>query len=246
MEECNLTPIKTAVTIAVLIQFAVVQAQDIAYDQGLWKSIKEVKTSIPGCASPVTILLLKSQKTTGYSGAGEPMNDVELLVQAGGKVVYSYTKAKASANDLDLFMDGDLDVRGVTGDDVPEILFHSGTRGASDWHTIEHILRYDRPRATFVDITTEPLYHSGRHDLRWLTAGKQTFAIVADENWSPSVSIDYRCHYCPSPFRYDAYVWSSQRQTFVVSRHIFGRAPYETADEALAGDWRLIQSVVDR
>jgi len=238
---------KIAFTFTILLELCIVRAQPTLFDQGRWKSVKEVKAALPCCGATATILLLVSQKTTGYGGAGQPMRDVDLIILVGGKTAYRFTNANPpEKNGSRYFLDDSLDIRDVTGDGVPEVLFHSGTQGASGFHEIEHILRYDQSRETYLDITTEPLHNASRHAVRWLTARKQEFAIVADENFKPSTPLTGRCHYCPSPFRYDVYVWSNQRNTFVVFRRVCGKASYTTPVEALTGDWPLIQAAIGR
>ena len=128
----------------------------------------------------------------------------------------------------------------------PEVLFHSGFRGASDFETYEHILRHDKAKSSFADVAPESFYNSGRHELRWLRLAGRAVAVVADENWPPTVPLESRCHYCPSPFQYDDYQWSSRNAAFEVYRHLNGKKSYSEAHEALDGDWALIQAAVNR
>jgi hypothetical protein len=239
---------RTPVPVALAFGFgAFVQAQPASYDANNWKAVMETKTQLPGRNGPATVVLLQSQETTGYGGAGQPLRDVDLIITAAdGKVLYSYVKAEPPANNTDRFyMDGDLRILDVTGDGVPEILFHSGTQGASDEISIEHILRYERLTESFKDITATGFYHSGRHGFAWLTVKRRTFAIVAAENWSSSVPIEERCHYCPSPFSYDTYSWSNQENDFLLLRYVLAKAPYSSSVEALAGDRTLIERALD-
>jgi hypothetical protein len=108
--------------------------------------------------------------------------------------------------------------------------------------TLEHVIRYDNPRDSFTDISPASFYNSGTHGLRWLSLKGQTIAVIADRNWNPKIALGDRCHYCPSPFQYDAFRWSNEKGLFVAFRHLFGRKAYSEAGEALSGDWALIRS----
>jgi hypothetical protein len=141
-------------------------------------------------------------------------------------------------------MDADLRLLDVTGDGVPEILFNSGSQGASEGIIAEHVLRYESSIGTFKDISLDAFYNSSRNGFAWLTVGKQAFGIVAKENWDPSVPIEERCHYCLSPFGYSIYVWSKQGRRFLLTERVLGKRSYSTSREAVAGDWPLIQSAV--
>ena len=60
-------------------------------------------------------------------------------------------------------MDADLRLLDVTGDGVPEILFNSGSQGASEGIIAEHVLRYESSIGTFKDISLDAFYNSGRN-----------------------------------------------------------------------------------
>lgn len=234
------------------------QAQSAPTTARNWKAVMKTTAELPGRNGPATVVLLQSQETTAYGGADQPMHDVDLVITApDGKVLYSYAQTEPPGNNTDryfadryfadrYFMDEDLRILDVTGDGVPEVLFHSGSRGASDWNSIEHILRYERSTDAFKDITTTGFDHSGRHGFAWLTVNGRTFAVVAHENWSRSVPMEDRCHYCPSPFRYDAYAWSDREGGFHLLKHIRGKAPYSESDEAIAGDRALLETALGK
>ncbi len=175
------------------------------------------------------------------------MSDVELLIVQGGKIIYDYVKEgvkvpKDNIPPLSFYMDAYLEIKDLTHDGIPEALFHSGFEGASSWVTLEHILLYDKAKSSFADVAPESFYNSGRHGLRWLGLAGRTFAVVANENWPPTVPLESRCHYCPSPFRYDVYQWSGRKAAFEIYRHLIGKKPYSEASQALDGDWALIQA----
>jgi len=234
-----------AAIISGLLLFAWSQVQPAPYDKSAWDIANQTAAALPCCSQPATILLLKSRHATGGSGAEEPLSSVDLLILEGQRVRYSFTMASAlDKSSSPFFMDDVLEVRDVTGDGVSEVVFHSGTRGASDSHVPVHIIHYDKTKSTFRDIAIEPFYNSGRHAVRWLGAGHRIFAIIADENNKPSTPLDERCHYCPVPFLYTVYVWNSRDHVFVINRRIDGKATYTTAHYALDVDWPLIQATV--
>jgi len=210
------------------------------FDQTRWELIKRASVRFVPDASACEVLLLKSRKATGSSGAGEPLYDVDLLLQQGGKALYEYAERRTK-DDTPFYMDDYLDIRDVTGDRVPAVLFHSGTQGASDFVINEHILRYDHSTESVKDIALDIFYQSGTHGLRWLTLRDRTLVVIADRNWPASTPIQERCHYCASPFQYDLYAWSSEQRAFLVRGRIYSDQSYEYASQALTGEWDLIQ-----
>jgi len=174
------------------------------------------------------------------------MNDVQLLILQGGKVIYDYVKAGVTPPEkygTRSYMDDYLEIRDVTHDGVPEVLFHSGAEGASDWITTEHILVYETTKASFTDVASEPFYNSGTHGLRWFALHGRAMVVIADRNWdATTIPLEDRCHYCPSPFQYDVYQWSRRKSSFVLQRHLYGKQSYSDASQALDGDWAFIQS----
>ena len=171
------------------------------------------------------------------------MFDVDVVVRQGRRVLYDYAEQRAGSgrNDAPYYMDDYLEVRDVTGDNMPEVLFHSGTVGASDSVAAEHILQYDQSTQSVKDISRDVFYNSGTHGLRWLTQPEGSLVVIADRDWPASVPLLDRCHYCASPFQYDLYGWSARERAFVVRRHVYGKKSYEQAGAALTGDWDLIQ-----
>jgi hypothetical protein len=216
----------------------------VQYDQSRWQLIKRVNVVFRSDGMPSKILLLKSRKQTGSNGVGEPMNDVELLISQGDRVLYDYAKQGATSSEYNgtrFFMDDYLEIRDVTGGGLPEVLFHSGSQGASDSLTLEHILHYDKPTGSVIDIAPQEFFASGTHGLGWLMLKGRASLVIATRNWKSTTPLEERCHYCPSPFNYDVYQWNNQEKRFRVHRHLLGEKDYEDADQALNGDWLLIQ-----
>ena len=223
----------------------------IRYDHSRWKLMKRMSGSFDPLPEPAEVLLLKSLKPTGTGGEiSQPMNDVELLIGYGKVILYDYAKEGVKPNDngTRFYADDYLEIRSVTNDGFPEVLFHSGSKGASDSITIEHILFYDKLGASFFDIALSSFYNSGTHGFRWLNLAGRTFAVIADRNWPPAVALEDRCHYCPSPFEYGVYRWNTEKGSaaFKVFRRLFGKESYEDAFQALSDDWTLIQVGLSR
>jgi hypothetical protein len=220
----------------------------IKYGNREWKPLKQV-TGAFGPGASFDIRLLESVDQTGGSGNGGPMDDVQIVIQEGGGVVYEFKKS-AIARPRDAasgsYMDDELEIKDVPNDGIPELLFHSGFQGASDHQTFEHVLRYEKAHRSFTDVAPASFYNSGTHGLRWLEMGRRTLAVIADRNWSPTVAVEYRCHICASPFQYNIYQWSDKTTSFVRIQHLHGQKSYDEAGEALNGDWALIQGGIKR
>jgi hypothetical protein len=219
--------------VAFLLLLAPAYAQ---FDQARWGLVKRV-------TGRFEVLLLKSRAATGSSGLGDPMYDVAVLVREGDAVVYEYQTPPHGPDSVEpgYFVDDFLELRDVTGDAVPEVLFHSGFEGVSDAVADEHVLHYDPAGHRMTEIGRKEFGNSGTHGFRWLTVGKQVFAVVAVRNWPATVPEEDRCHYCESPFRYAIYQWSPAASAFTLRRQIDGRGQFEMAGEALDAEWELIQ-----
>src|ERR1700677_1765889 len=60
----------------------------IEYKQHQWKIAKQMKATLEKGAQPFDLQVLESVGATGTNGVDDPMYDVKLLVQSGGRVVY--------------------------------------------------------------------------------------------------------------------------------------------------------------
>jgi hypothetical protein len=220
----------------------------VRYDWSSWTIVKQKTANFRAASGPANVILLKSVNTTGDGGGGQPLNDVNLIIIQGGQLVYEYGKrgAQASKDDPDptrFFVDDYLELRDVTGDGLPQVLFHTWFPGMSDHLMLEHVLRWKDSDSAFTDIAPEPFSSSGTHGLRWFMFAGRPAVVVADRDWNPETPADERCHYCPSPFQYDVYQWSKRASAFIVYRHLEGEKEYTDAGEALTGDWTMIQGL---
>jgi hypothetical protein len=207
--------------------------QSIGYDQNQWTLIKQTTVRFAVDSTPSQILLMKSRKPTGSSGLGEPMNDVRLVIRHADRILYDHT--------MQFFVDEHLEIRDVIGDGSTQVLFHSGSRGASDSSTLEHVLRYDRRKDCAADVAPEEFFNSGTHGLRWLTLEGRAVLVIADRNWASTIPLEQRCHYCSSPFRYNIFRWNKDVGAFTVYMRLKGKKSYDEATEALNGDWEFIR-----
>jgi len=189
--------------------------------------------------------LLKSHAPTGSSGLGEPLYDVEVVVRQGGRVLYEYKTPSHGPDSVapGYFADDFLELRDVTGDGVPEVLFHTGFQYATGSLANEHVLHYDPRHRRMTEIGHKEFSNSGTHGFRWLTVGKRVLGVVAVRNWPASVAEEDRCHYCLSPFRYTLYEWNAGAGAFTVRRQVDGRGQFEMAGEALDAEWGLIRQL---
>lgn len=218
------------------------------YDKNKWKLVKQAEFDFDSNTTPEQILLLQSAQSTDKDGVGESAYDVQLLVIKNNQVIYDYTKegVKPSkiqgVNPTKFFVDDYLDVRNVTFDKIPEIIFHSGFSGASDYTTLEHILQYNKLKNSFTDIAREEFFNSGTHELRWLISGQHVLVLIASPYRDSSIPDSKPCHYCSSPFRYDVYQWNSSQNSFTLYRSMNSTKSYEGVNDALQSDWAKIQA----
>jgi len=213
----------------------------IKYLQREWKVVKMRHVTFRTKSGALTVLLLRSIEVTSRGGADQPLNDVGLLVVHGGRVIYDFERKRDGDPGLGFYMDDSLETKDVTGDSVPEILFHSGFEGASDSATIEHILFFENSTGSFTDVSRMEFYNSGTHGLRWLRTKGASLAVVGDRNLG-AIPVENQCHYCPSPFQYEAYRWDNQKASFAPYAHLYGKQSYTESGLALKGDWELIRA----
>jgi hypothetical protein len=93
----------------------------------LWKLIKQLRVTFDAGEVPSDVTLLKSSRSTGTGGVGQPLSDVELLIVQGGKIIYDYVKEgvkvpKDNIPPLSFYMDAYLEIKDLTHDGIPEVL----------------------------------------------------------------------------------------------------------------------------
>src|SRR5579862_6219861 len=124
------------------------------FDSQQWSVVQATSASFGKKHPDVWVQLLKSIVPVGKNVFGEPTYAVNVLVSDGESVIYSFVpvtippdpvqwyaeiaKARDRLNRMDYIDDqgltaAPLEVRDVTGDGVPEIIFHAGAVGATDF-----------------------------------------------------------------------------------------------------------------
>ena len=121
-----------------------------------------------------------------------PDYSVNLIVVENGHLLYSFAplavqRFDPGRTDPISYMDDfgvdagcPLELRDVTGDEVPEIIFHSGWMAASDHETDIHVLQYTDTPTKFRDIRAERFSESRWSKFLWLDLAGRTVAIVAE------------------------------------------------------------------
>ena len=150
-----------------------------------WTTVKAVTADFGPDLRDANVQLLKSVEERGHDGAGAPLYWVNVVVSKAGRVAYQFIPlAIPSGHDerhaLVFYMDDLLELRDVTGDHVPEIIFHAGDRGASDFVSQVHVLQYRPAIGRFVDIRDKGFSESVWDRFRWLEFHRRTLALVAD------------------------------------------------------------------
>ena len=200
------------------------------------------------------VQLLKSIAPTGTDGTGERLlYSVNLIVVESGRMLYSFVPLAApqfdpQRTDLPFYMDDfgvdagcPLELRDVTGDRVPEIIFHSGWMGVSDRKTDIHVLQYTAAGPTqFRNIRGDQFFESRWWRFRWLDLDGRTVAIVAEpveRSDEPGVG----CHACPKFHRYRVYRWDQEKASFVLSETIPSTGKlHDEHEDPLRTDWAYI------
>lgn len=205
------------------------------FDQTKWAEIGSMDIAFGNDFKSGKVLLLKSLEKTGESGTGDALYDVNLVIARNNTILYDYSRQRVKdERETDpnrYYIDNTLLVKDVTGDGSTEIIFHSGFMGASDWVTLEHVMRHDKQMDGFADIRAENFYAALNHGIKWVG----TAPVVAE-----AIESGTYCHGCPKRFKYTIYQWSSN--TFVASKSIEGKKLYEGAEEAFQNDMGFINA----
>lgn len=222
------------------------KAQDV-YDPSQWTVVKSATANFGEALPKARVLLLKSVEATGRSGIGEPLNAVNLVVASAGKVAYSFSPLVVPPQDHlrtdPVFqVDDVLDLRDLTGDRIPEIVFHAGFLGASDEDIEVHVLQFAKHSPVpFRDIRADTFVDSWWTGVRFLDLDGSGFAVVAEPVDPPVAPGDFVAHGQPRFHRYLVYRWNRKngrfelRQTIPETRHL-----HESAWAGLQSDWSYI------
>ena len=213
----------------------------VSYDLIDWTIVEKASAMFDPHMGRADVVLLKFKLATGRNSFLEPTYDVRLVILNTGHVIGDFGKPGSKPTDPGwpgFFMDENIEIQDVTADGVPEILFHSGYQGSG-------FTRYLRilPLGA-ADRGHRPANFRRNHRcrLKWLALGRNELIIVSDRKLSPKIPEEYRCHQCPSRFKYDLYARSKQACSFVIYRRVSGAHSYSDGASAIAGDWPLIES----
>jgi hypothetical protein len=225
-------------------------ARDL-FDPAQWAVRKALSINLGGQLTDARAVLLRSVNPKGES-LGAPLFAVDMLIVSGGKAAYQFHQAGAP---FEFFMDDTLEAKDVTDDGIPEVLFHSGSVGASDYNTYEHVIYHapDQGSAAMaapitgsewlVDVgayAALPFIHSRRQTFRWIDFRGGTLALMA-RPVIPASGDDLRaCHLCPKYYEYLAFKWRKDRQSFVLLRSIQSLRDFGDETDPLQNDLSFI------
>jgi hypothetical protein len=218
-------------------------------DRKEWIVEKVLPVDLGGDMKSSTAVLLRATRSTGSSGVGEPLFAVDLLiVEAGTKIVYRFTSSASFPYHKDevFFVDDLLDSRDVTGDGVDEVLFHSGSKGASDWSTREHVIRRAPEDGGLWNVEEDSFVHSWRRTFTWLESPGGTLAIVADDLDPASSDDPHTCHGCPKFYQYLVYRWEKTKKTFILWRSIQSEKEFDGNVDPLKADLPFIREKLSK
>ncbi|HXQ24005.1 MAG TPA: hypothetical protein VN812_20155 [Candidatus Acidoferrales bacterium] len=214
-----------------------------------WTVIKSLTANLGAQLPHATVLLLKSVAEPGRKGGVAPIPCVNLIVVAGERILYHYVPLAVPAPDDErpdsiFYWSDELELRDVTGDGVPEIVFDSQIQqGMSSMSIDIHVLQYQPAKSgpgTFRDIRRSNFVASEWIAFNWLDFKGQTLAILADPVDAPvppgvdeDTALDMHCHECARLRRYLVYQWDSKPRRFILRRII----PPSGALHSIDGGW---------
>jgi hypothetical protein len=185
------------------------------YDQKVWELIKSTTVSVDAAVPSMRVMLLRSKAATGESGTSDPLYSVNLLITAqDDTILYQFapsppkpTKEPART----FFMDDRIEVRDVTNDNIPEVQFDSGCKGASKDAVSRHVIKYDAGRKAWGEVKTFGLGFGsgGGSDIDWLDVDGAVLGIAA----RPVRFVEddpFSCNVCPHYYEYRIYRWATE------------------------------------
>ena len=229
------------------------------FDVHQWTGVQSTFVKFSKGHPSARVQLLKSITPTGTDGTGgRLLYSVNLIVVENGRLLYSFaplTVPQFDTHRIDpiFYMDEigvyagcPLELRDVTGDHVPEIIFHAGWMAVSDHATDIHVLQYnDGPTLGFRDIRADRFAESWWTGVRFLDLDGRALAVVAEPVDPPVPPGDFVSHGQPRFHKYLVYGWSRKTgrfellQTIAETRHM-----HDSAEAAFQADWAYIVSAV--
>jgi len=188
------------------------------FDLSEWDAVATVTADFGPTFPRASVRLLTSKEVVSreeYSdGRGIAENRMaNVVVERDGQLIYQYCWLATAYHHgrpiEEFFKDSMLELRDVTNDGIPEILFHTVSHGAS-WPAVSHVLHYDPRRATDEAFRDVFLPEWEPHDpdnvkFAWLEIGGRTLGVLAvPEDTTPS----------QWGHRYEWFEWNQGRQAF--------------------------------
>lgn len=221
------------------------------FDPAQWAVRKALSINLGGKLTDARAILLRSVSPKEES-LGAPLFAVDMLIVSSGKAVYQFHQVGAP---FEFFMDDTLEAKDVTDDGIPEVLFHSGSVGASDYNTYEHVIYHapDQGSAAMaasitgsewlVDIgayAALTFIHSRRQTFRWVDFRGGALALMARPVIPASGDDLHACHSCPKFYEYLAFKWRKDRQSFILLRSIQSLRDFGDETDPLQDDLPFI------
>ena len=187
------------------------------YNAADWAVVKSRSATFLQPLGDVAVVLLKTKRPTQTRTTEVPTHGVNLFVlKENGDLVYKFASLFPLYDDTggNSYVDNVLDLRDVTGDGTPEIIFHSCSWGVSDFTEFVHVLQYHPgEKGQFRDISVDAFAEMRWQRLRWITFEGSTLALIADpiESTEPGMG----CRACPKFHQYLVYRWNNAEERFV-------------------------------
>ncbi len=215
--------------------------QDI-YDPKQWRVMRSTTASFGTGLDDVDVQLLRTIEQRIHGGTGSPLYSVvNLIVFTAGHLIYQFVPLNLSApfeepHPLIGYTDDVLELRDVTGDHIPEIIFHAGDRSASGFMSDVHVLQYRPATHQFVDIRGPGFSESDWDHFRWFEFHGRSLAIVADPI-EPRLDLTWKGSPSNPSAKFHQYVvfgWNPKHQAFRViltipsthQEHAYGIDPF--------------------
>jgi hypothetical protein len=151
---------------------------------------------------------------------------LDVLVVQGNDVLYRFSRDKlnppAGVGEAEAllvergFLDARMELKDVTNDGVPEVLFISGVYTGLNEVTLYHVIHCNGATRRCWDARHSGFITCRRQEFRWLEWRQRVVAVharpVCDE------TCDFR--YCAAPFEFVAYGWDAAKERFVVAKSL--------------------------
>ena len=190
-------------------------------------------------------MLVSFAKPTGESGMTDPLFTADLVVIDGAcKVLFRYATDLGPTDAAKFFVEDKIVGKDVTNDGVPELLFKTGTVGASDYWAVEHVIYRVLGTDDFRDIRPQNWASSWRQPKRWILVNNEIVGAVA-QPIDPADSDDpHMCHSCPKFYQYLAYKWDKNRKAFLLIKSMQSAVDFDGDTDPLDADMARIQKAL--